>query len=58
MALPRSDAEADERRRIVEAMEATGWRATEAAALMGMPRATFYRRLSRYGLGRGSFPSR
>lgn len=58
VALPRSDAEADERRRIVEAMEATGWRATEAAALMGMPRATFYRRLSRYGLGRGRFPAR
>ncbi|WP_018230253.1 sigma-54-dependent Fis family transcriptional regulator [Methyloversatilis universalis] len=55
---PRSEAEADERRRIIEAMEASGWRATEAAALIGMPRATFYRRLSRYGLGRGRFPSR
>lgn len=55
---PRSEAETDERRRIIEAMERCGWRATEAAALIGMPRATFYRRLSRYGLVRGRFPAR
>jgi transcriptional regulator of acetoin/glycerol metabolism len=45
--------EADERRRMLEALEATGWRATEAAQRAGIPRATFYRRMARYGLGRG-----
>ncbi|RMF75394.1 MAG: GAF domain-containing protein, partial [Acidobacteria bacterium] len=40
----------DERARLVRALEETGGRRNDAAALLGMSRATFYRRLKKYGL--------
>jgi sigma-54 dependent transcriptional regulator, acetoin dehydrogenase operon transcriptional activator AcoR len=55
---PKSEEQAEEKRRIIDALEASGWKATEAATRIGMPRATFYRRLARYGLGRTRFPAR
>ncbi len=41
---------AEERRRILEALEAHGWNRSRAAAALGMPRRTFYRRLKEYGI--------
>ena len=32
------------------ALEATGWNRVKAAAQLGMPRRTFYRRLNDYGI--------
>ncbi len=40
----------DEKQRIVEALESCNWNRVKAAELLGMPRRTFYRRLSQYGL--------
>jgi DNA-binding NtrC family response regulator len=37
---------------IVAALEATGWNAVRAAKSLGMPRATFYRRLEALGIER------
>ncbi len=41
---------AEERRRILEALEATGWNRVRAAQRLEMPRRTFYRRLKEYGI--------
>jgi DNA-binding NtrC family response regulator len=41
---------AQERRRILEALEATNWNRVRAANQLGMPRRTFYRRLKEYGI--------
>ena len=39
-----------ERRKILEALEATSWNRVRAAAHLGMPRRTFYRRLKEYDI--------
>jgi transcriptional regulator of acetoin/glycerol metabolism len=44
------DRHARDRRLIVEALEATGWNRQAAAARLGIPRRTFYRRLEAYGI--------
>ncbi|MFO0682292.1 MAG: sigma-54-dependent Fis family transcriptional regulator [Sandaracinus sp.] len=41
---------AHERRKILEALEASGWNRVRAAGKLGMPRRTFYRRLREYGI--------
>jgi len=41
---------ARERARILEALERHGWNRARAARSLGMPRRTFYRRLSAYGI--------
>ncbi len=41
-----------ERKGLVEALEATGGNVVNAAKRLGMPRATFYRKLARHGLRR------
>ena len=41
---------AQERAKILVALEATGWNRVKAAAQLGMPRRTFYRRLNDYGI--------
>jgi len=43
-----SEHQRGERRRIVEALEQTGWNRVKAAEVLGMPRRTFYRRLKDY----------
>jgi transcriptional regulator of acetoin/glycerol metabolism len=43
--------QADERRRILEALAAHGWKKVRAAQALGMPRRTFYRRLEEYEIG-------
>ncbi len=43
-----SEHQRGERRRIVEALEATGWNRMKAAELVQLPRRTFYRRLREY----------
>ncbi len=48
---PRTLAE-QERRSIVETLEATGWRLTESAKRLGISRTTLWRRLKAYGLRR------
>ncbi|MGE0786752.1 MAG: sigma 54-interacting transcriptional regulator [Sandaracinaceae bacterium] len=48
----RSELEDVERRRILEALEETGGNQTRAAALIGMPRRTFVKRLAAYGIER------
>lgn len=45
-----SEHQRSERRRIVEALEATGWNRLKAATLLEMPRRTFYRRLREYDI--------
>lgn len=40
----------EERKRIVDALNACNWNRVRAAALIGMPRRTFYRRLHEYGI--------
>jgi transcriptional regulator with GAF, ATPase, and Fis domain len=40
----------DEKRRILEALASHGWNRGQAAAAIGMPRRTFYRRLKDYGI--------
>jgi two-component system response regulator AtoC len=46
-----------ERRRMVEALEATGWVQTRAAELIGMPLRTFQQRAKVHALGRRRSPS-
>jgi transcriptional regulator with GAF, ATPase, and Fis domain len=41
---------AQERRKILEALEATNWNRVRAAKQLGMPRRTFYRRLKEYDI--------
>ncbi len=45
-----SEHQRSERRRIVEALEATGWNRLKAATMLKMPRRTFYRRLREYNI--------
>jgi serine/threonine-protein kinase PknK len=45
-----SEHDREERGRIVEALDKTGWNRARAAEVLGMPRRTFYRRLREYGL--------
>jgi DNA-binding NtrC family response regulator len=40
----------DERERILKALQACNWNRVKAAALSGIPRRTFYRRLREYGI--------
>jgi DNA-binding NtrC family response regulator len=42
------DYRSDEKRRILEALEAAGWNRVRAAKALGIPRRTFYRRLKEY----------
>ena len=44
------DRQARERATILEALDATGWNRQAAAARLGIPRRTFYRRLEAYGI--------
>ncbi|MDC3988196.1 sigma 54-interacting transcriptional regulator [Polyangium jinanense] len=46
---PRGDAE---REAILRALAENGWNAAQAARSLAIPRATFYRRLERYGIAR------
>ena len=48
----RASFEAAERARILEALRSARWNKTKAAEALGMPRRTFYRKISRYGLDR------
>ncbi|WP_437486643.1 sigma 54-interacting transcriptional regulator [Sorangium sp. So ce1014] len=48
----RSELDAIERRRIIDALEQCAGNQTQAAALLGMPRRTFVARLSAYGIPR------
>jgi transcriptional regulator of acetoin/glycerol metabolism len=41
---------ADERDRILQALQAASWNRVKAAKLVGLPRRTFYRRLKEYGI--------
>jgi serine/threonine-protein kinase PknK len=41
---------ADERERILSALQAASWNRVKAAKLVGLPRRTFYRRLKEYGI--------
>jgi DNA-binding NtrC family response regulator len=45
--------EVEERRLILRALEKTGWDTAESARLLGVSRATIYRKIERYGLSRG-----
>ncbi|MEZ4390244.1 MAG: helix-turn-helix domain-containing protein [Polyangiales bacterium] len=45
-----------ERRQMLEALDATRWDRGAAAERLGMPRRTFYRRMSEYGFLEGSKP--
>jgi DNA-binding NtrC family response regulator len=45
--------EAGEAERILATLRDTGWNASEACRRLGMPRATFYRKLKRYGIDVG-----
>ena len=49
----RVEHEANERQRILSALNAHGWNASEAARSLGIPRTTFYRKLSKHGIARG-----
>ncbi len=42
------DFKVDEKRRILEALETSGWNRVRAAKVLGIPRRTFYRRLKEY----------
>ncbi len=46
----RADHEAREKARILEALRESGWNRLKAAQRLGIPRRTFYRRLSEYGI--------
>jgi transcriptional regulator of acetoin/glycerol metabolism len=41
---------ANEKTRILQALEASNWNRVQAARLSGIPRRTFYRRLREYGI--------
>jgi serine/threonine-protein kinase PknK len=45
-----SEHQRQERTRMAEALEESGWNRVRAAQILGMPRRTFYRRLKEYGL--------
>lgn len=45
-----SEHQRQERTRMAEALELSGWNRVRAAQILGMPRRTFYRRLKEYGL--------
>ena len=45
--------EDEERRIILRALDATGWNIQEAAARLGISRATIYRKIERYGIAPG-----
>jgi sigma-54 dependent transcriptional regulator, acetoin dehydrogenase operon transcriptional activator AcoR len=45
-----SSQQADERERMLDALRTVQWRVTDAALSLGIPRATFYRKMHRYGL--------
>jgi len=45
-----SEHQRQERTRMAEALEVSGWNRVRAAQILGMPRRTFYRRLKEYGL--------
>jgi DNA-binding NtrC family response regulator len=44
------DHKLDEKQRILDALQACGWNRAKAAQALGMPRRTFYRRLSDYAI--------
>ncbi len=46
----KEDHKAREKARILEALRAAGWNRLKAAERLGIPRRTFYRRLSEYGI--------
>jgi transcriptional regulator with GAF, ATPase, and Fis domain len=50
--LSRSEYEAEDRERILEALRAARWNVSEVSRLLGVPRNTLYRKLERYGLNR------
>lgn len=39
-----------EKQSLLDALDATGWNRVKAAARLGMPRTTFYRRMTEYGI--------
>ena len=45
-----SEDDADDEARILAALDRHKWNRTKAAAELGMPRRTFYRRIERMGL--------
>lgn len=47
---PNAARRANERQRILDALERANWNKVRAAELLGMPRRTLYRRLKDYGL--------
>ncbi len=47
---PYATHEAEERERILLALESTGWNRARAAQILGIPRRTFYRRLQTHGI--------
>jgi transcriptional regulator of acetoin/glycerol metabolism len=51
--LPFGDSKAGDRERLLQALEMHQGNRTRAAQEIGMPRRTFYRRLSEYGIGSG-----
>jgi transcriptional regulator of acetoin/glycerol metabolism len=48
----RAEFESEERARILETLHAVRWNVSEASRLLGVPRNTLYRKLTRYGLAR------
>jgi DNA-binding NtrC family response regulator len=48
----RSEYEAEDRERILEALRSSRWNVSEVSRVLGVPRNTLYRKLERYGLNR------
>jgi DNA-binding NtrC family response regulator len=48
---PSASEEAEEKPRILQALEQTGWNRSKAAVLLNMHRATLWRKLALYGIG-------
>lgn len=48
--------EAEQRREILDALEATNWSRTKTAERLGIPRRTLYRRMSNFGILEGARP--
>ena len=46
----RQERKEQEKARILQALEACGWNKSKAARMLGIPRRTFYRRLSSFGI--------
>jgi serine/threonine-protein kinase PknK len=44
------DHKTEEKQRILDALQACGWNRAKAAQVLGMPRRTFYRRLTDYAI--------